>query len=119
MPPKKKEKKKSLKEKRREEEKLKISRTLRELLNNYVLKCNKEQSLTYPPFQDHIQNCRDGGTHLTKVCSPLKIESDLEVASSIILESLYITLYPLKTFLKATYTPFSWCDIELYENANV
>jgi len=80
MPPKKKEKKKSLKEKRREEEKLKISRTLRELLNNYVLKCNKEQSLTYPPFQDHIQNCRDGGTHLTKmILAELPSENDLVV----------------------------------------
>ena len=94
MPPRKKRKKKSLKEKRREEEKLKISKTLRELQNSYVLKFGKEQSLCYPPFQDHIQKCREDGTYLAKACSSSNVDSYLEVASHTILKNLcHFALY--------------------------
>ena len=68
MPPKKQAgKKTSLKDKKKQEEQLKISRTLKELLKNYVLKCGKDQSICYPPFQDQILRCKDEGNYLARV----------------------------------------------------
>lgn len=68
MPPKKQAgKKTSLKDKKKQEEQLKISRTLKELLKNYVLKCGKDQSICYPPFQDQILRCKDEGNYLARL----------------------------------------------------